>query len=92
MKEQLLNIVMGVAGQLAYRSVLQISDSEKQELLEPSNWTFAGTNTALIMLNETMYLFNYDKFFLQIQLTVKNNTVVKIDTITDETKKIAYGE
>ena len=91
MKEQLLNIVIGAAAQLAYRDVFQISESEKEDLLKPENWTLEGTNSAIIMLSEMRYLFSYNNFFLQVEITTKNNVVTRVDFVKEESKKITYG-
>lgn len=92
MKDQLKTLITGVAGQLAYNDVFKISDSEKSEMLNPDNWTYTGCNSAVIMLNEMRYLFEYTKFFIQIQFTVKNNVVVRIDTITKEKDKVSFDD
>lgn len=91
MKEQLKQVVIGVAGQLAYSETFKISDSEKEEMLNPENWEFKGANSSLIILNEMKYLFEYNKFFIQIQLTVINNVITRIDTITNPNNKITIN-
>lgn len=92
MKQQLFNILMGLVGQLVYTEKLILSESQKEEIMNLDNWTFEGSSSAIIILNEMLYLFSYDKFFLQVQFTVKNDVVIKFDVITNEDKKIVYGK
>ena len=88
---QLLNVVLGVAGQMAYQDTFPISDSQKTEFIDPANWSFDGANSAIILLGEMQYLFTYKNFFIQVVLTVKNNAVIKVDIITDETKRVNFN-
>lgn len=90
MKEQLFTLIGGVAGQIAYQDKIKLSEKEKASFIDSSNWEFKGANSHLIILNEMLYLFEYKHFFVQIQFTVKNNTVVEINIITDKTKEITY--
>lgn len=90
MKDQLKHVIVGVAGQLAYSDTLKLSDSEKNDMLNPELWEYKGCSSALIVLQEMHHLFEYTKQFIQIKLTVKNNVVVSIDVITDKTKEITF--
>ena len=91
MKDQLLNVVIGTVLSAAKMGGVQASASLLEDMSKPENWELVGTKFQIINTT-TFYLFEFMLSFLQVELVVENTTVVRINLVTDEFKRIKYDE
>ena len=91
-KEDLQCLCAGTIGALLINNeALSITDYESEQMRNPDNWQLEdSTENSWLIKPVTLFLMSYRLRFLQIQFNLENNTIIKVDVITDETKKIRY--
>jgi len=90
MLEEAKYIVIGTVGTAIKQMGLEVSQSQADDMLKIDNWKLADTQEYVID-RSTFLLYEYQLRFMQVELRVQNNTVVGINIITDEMKRLKYA-
>lgn len=89
MVDELTYIVLGTIGTAIKQGGLAVPTSEAEELTKFENWNFVDKEDYIIS-TRTNYLFEYRLRFMQVEIQIENTTIVGLNIVTDETKRICY--
>ena len=89
MVDELKYIVIGTIKTAIQKGGLMISAGEQDELTNLDNWKHVDTEDYIIN-TMTKFLFEYRLRFMQVEIQVERTTIVGLNIVTDELKRICY--
>ena len=89
MVDELKFIVLGTLRAAIGQGTVKVTDSEKEELINFDNWSLVDTEDYIIS-TKTNFLYEYRLKFMQVEIQMERTTIVGINIVTDELKRICY--